>query len=506
LDGAWRFALDGKDAGVAESWFNRRLPDRIKLPGVLQSQGYGDEISTATPWGLSLYDRNWFLRGDYRAHTNAGSVRVPFVCPPPRHYLGAAWCQRDIEIPKEWAARRAVLFLERPHWESRVWLDDRLVGTNNSLCVPHEHDLGVVQPGKHRLTVRVDNRMLMNYRPDAHAVSDSLGSTWNGITGAIELRSTPLVWIDDVRVFPRAETKFAVVRGTLGNLTGLKVTNSVGLCLLDRFDARPRFPTTNVSVVCPPGGASVEAEVTCGNAVVTWDEFTPHLFELTVTVGGLLEQERRTVLFGFREFKAVGQDFVINGRPTHLRGTHHGGDFPLTGYPKDFPNDVSFIVGKSDWRRDWNYVQPARIEGRDVPVVGEDDDEASGPNGRALPDLGRASVRSTAWSIQFEIPEKPRGQATLRLTFCGTHSGCNVEVLLNGKSVGETGELPSTSAMQRDGIRAYWIEKPVSFDGALLKRGQNVIQLKSQANSWSQGVMYDCVRLELDEATAQTKP
>ncbi len=173
-------------------------------------------------------------------------------------------------------------------------------------------------------------------------------------------------------------------------------------------------------------------------------------------------------------------------------------------YPKEFPNDVNFVVGKSDWRRDWNYVQPPRIEGRDVPVVGEDDEDNG--VGRRPTDLGRANVRSTTWSIQFDMPESSRGQATLRLTFCGTHSGCNVEVLVNGKSVGGTGELPSTSAMQRDGIRAYWIEKPIPFDGALLKRGQNAIQLKSQANSWSQGVMYDCVRLELDEASAQTKP
>ena len=60
-----------------------------------------------------------------------------------------------------------------------------------------------MSPGKHRLTVRVDNRMLLNYRPDAHAVSDSLGSTWNGIVGKIELRSTSPVWIEDVQVFPQ---------------------------------------------------------------------------------------------------------------------------------------------------------------------------------------------------------------------------------------------------------------------------------------------------------------
>src|SRR5262249_42744194 len=142
LSGEWRFALDPGDAGVRDQWCATNLPDRITLPGALQSQGYGNEISVDTPWILSLYDRHWFLREDYRAYTNAGNVKVPFVCQPPRHYLGAAWYQRDIEIPADWANHRIVLFLERPHWESRVWLDDKLIGTNNSLCAPHEFELG----------------------------------------------------------------------------------------------------------------------------------------------------------------------------------------------------------------------------------------------------------------------------------------------------------------------------------------------------------------------------
>jgi hypothetical protein len=111
--------------------------------------------------------------------------------------------------------------------------------------------------------------------------------------------------------------------------------------------------------------------------------------------------------------------------------------------------------------------------------------------------LGRDAVRPTTWSIQFDLSRPVQGRATLRLAFCGTHQGCNVAVAVNGEAIGATGPLPSTSAMQRDGIRAFWIEKCLSFDADLLKQGRNTIQLHSRAQSWSQGVMYDCVRLEL---------
>src|SRR5919202_6737565 len=120
LAGVWRFALDRADAGVRERWFEKELSETIKLPGVLQAQGYGDEISTRTPWVLSLYDRFWFVREDYKAYTRPGAVKVPFLSQPPRHYVGVAWYQRDIDIPEGWRGRRVVLFMERPRWESTV--------------------------------------------------------------------------------------------------------------------------------------------------------------------------------------------------------------------------------------------------------------------------------------------------------------------------------------------------------------------------------------------------
>ena len=38
--------------GIAQEWFKRDLPDRIRLPGILQAQGYAATRSTpATPRG-----------------------------------------------------------------------------------------------------------------------------------------------------------------------------------------------------------------------------------------------------------------------------------------------------------------------------------------------------------------------------------------------------------------------------------------------------------------------
>lgn len=345
LAGVWRFALDRADSGVRERWFERDLPETIKLPGVLQAQGFGDEISTRTPWVLSLYDRFWYLREDYKAYTRPGAVKVPFLSQPPRHYVGVAWYQRDIDIPEAWRGRRVLLFMERPRWESTVWVDERRVGSNNSLVAPHEHDLGALAPGRHRLSVRVDSSMLLPYRPDAHSVSDSLAGSWNGIVGRIELTPRGAAWIEEARVYPDVSKRSVRIEVRVGDpesgLGEARLTVSVGgvSAPVELGQVRGEYGT-------PPGlytmGLRATLNVSLGPGAKLWDEFSPNLHRLTLRLQGEGVDESRELVFGLREFKTEGSDFVVNGRKTYLRGTHHGGDFPLTGYP---PTDVEY------WRR-----------------------------------------------------------------------------------------------------------------------------------------------------------
>ncbi|WP_167759757.1 sugar-binding domain-containing protein [Massilia horti] len=327
LAGSWRFSLDREDQGVAQRWFERTLPDRIKLPGILNAQGYGDEISVQTPWVLSLYDKSWNQRDAYKAYTTPGQVKVPFLSQPPRHYLGAAWYQREIEVPRNWQGKRVVLFMERPRWGSTAWVDDREVGTNRSLVAEHAYDLGALAPGKHRISVRVDSRMLMSYRPDAHSVSDSLGMSWNGIVGKVELRATSPVYIDDAQVYPNVEDKSALVRVKIGNALGKAGSGTL-------VANGKRVPVTWTGQ-----GGSFEVRVQYPKNAKTWDEWNPVLQKLQLKLTGTGANDARTLSFGFVQIMAQGQDILVNGRPTFMRGTHHGGDFPLTGYP---PTDVAY--------------------------------------------------------------------------------------------------------------------------------------------------------------------
>jgi beta-galactosidase len=343
LSGRWSFALDREDVGIKEKWFDKTLTDKITLPGILQSQNYGDEISTKTPWVLSLYDKNWYDREDYKKFTQAGAVKVPFLSQPPRHYLGAAWYEREIEIPKDWENKRVVLFMERPHWSSTVWIDGKQIGTNLSLVAEHEYDLGNLSVGKHKLSVRVDNRMLMDYRPDAHSISDSLGMSWNGIIGKIELRATNKVWIDDVQIFTqrfageRRNYWQATVKVKIGNSTNINGNGSI-------IVGNKNFPVSwNQS-----GGATEFTLPYFG--VKEWNEFHPNLNKINLQLKGENADDEREISFGFAEIKADKSEFKLNGRTVYFRGTHHGGDFPLTGYP---PTDIAYWRKIFQINKDW---------------------------------------------------------------------------------------------------------------------------------------------------------
>jgi len=352
LAGDWRFALDEEDVGKDTEWFARSLPDKIRLPGVLQSQGYGFDISTNTPWVVSLGDAWWKLQpAELRERfSQPANVRVPFLSQPPKHYLGAAWYQRDVEIPANLRGQHFTLFLERVHWRSTVWLDDREIASDMSLGTPHEFDLGMMAPGVHRITVRVDNRTQLppaGHLVDSHSISDALGATWNGIVGRIELRATAPVWIDELQNFYAASNRVVSVHGRIRNVTDQTVTNTIVLGLTPAMGSANVELGDTFTLVIPPAGRDFESTLARPLIGGGWHEFSPSQYFVTARLGeaGSADESVLTAPIPVREVTARDKDMLINGRPVNLRMTHFGGDFPLTGYPATDVASWKRIIG-----------------------------------------------------------------------------------------------------------------------------------------------------------------
>ena len=154
-------------------------------------------------------------------------------------------------------------------------------------------------------------------------------------------------------------------------------------------------------------------------------------------------------------------------------------------YPKLFPNDVNFTIGKSDFRKDWFFEQ--------VPH-NENPDNATG-NGQG---------RSTTWTINFNLPDAPRGKAILRLAICGVGTR-SLTATVNDQSIGSVSNLVYNATINRDGIGGYWMEHDLVFDASLMKPGENILKLTIPAGGLTSGIIYDYLRLELDENAKMTK-
>lgn len=312
VSGEWRVRLDPDDAGLANQWYGAALTgERMLLPGSTDERRLGNRNE----------------RRELRRLTRAFE------------FIGPAWYQREITVPEGWKNKRITLFLERCHWETQAWLDDRHLGLQNSLSTPHVFELPAgTQPGTHRLTVRVDNRLKIDLGSYASGVSEEGPSNWNGILGRMELRATDDVWIDSVAVYPDAATRGARAVVSLRNGGGNVASAIVNTTVSGRTPGTLVEVPRTVSVRPPATSVSIDVPLPSAAA---WDAFNPAIYDLSVSLTSRAAgsfSDRAAVSFGIRRLAPEGRVLKLNSRPIFLRGTVDNGAFPQTGHP---PMDVA---------------------------------------------------------------------------------------------------------------------------------------------------------------------
>jgi rhamnogalacturonan endolyase len=151
-------------------------------------------------------------------------------------------------------------------------------------------------------------------------------------------------------------------------------------------------------------------------------------------------------------------------------------------YAKLFPDDITFVIDKSDFARDWYFEHVPHAEDPNAQVTFFN----PGGNGKAAPR-----------SVVFDLPDAPHGRATLRLAICGVGTR-KIDVTVNSQSVGSVDNLPGDSTLGRNGISGIWFERELSFDASVMKAGTNTLVLTVPAGRVTNGIIYDYIRLELD--------
>ncbi|MBO9151677.1 glycoside hydrolase family 2 protein [Chitinophaga sp. GCM10012297] len=307
LAGKWQYRLDPEDKGVKEEWFNQRFERSLQLPGTLDDAGVGN-ATRLTPDSLNK--------------------EILLMLTRKHSYTGPAWYAKEVTIPASWQHKSIRLTLERVLWNTRVWVDGKECGADESLIAPHRFSATtVLTPGKHRLVIRVDNRKRydMSTRDMAHAYTNGTQIVWNGVIGKLQLEARDKVHILQMQAYPDVTNRSVRV--------AVQVNNESAAAANGRVSIQAGGKTRSLEAAFPPGVSTHELQLQFGENMKTWDEFHPNLYTLktSITAGNLKDAASTT--FGMREVTNKNALLQVNGKRIFLRGTLECNIFPLTGHP-----------------------------------------------------------------------------------------------------------------------------------------------------------------------------
>jgi rhamnogalacturonan endolyase len=200
---------------------------------------------------------------------------------------------------------------------------------------------------------------------------------------------------------------------------------------------------------------------------------------------------------GGKFFKGDGEDYWLWGWPLRY------GDL--------FPHDITYTIGKSDYHKDWFFeeVPHATSDAWKNPAAKDPLNQRFGwVKTESLAKYphenqdGPWSIygmgRSTTWTINFNMPKTEHGMAILRLSLAGADGDVPLSIGVNGKSVGAV-HPTATNALRYNTDTAVWQQRALGFDASLLKQGENSMTLTVPGGDLDTGVVYDYLRLELNE-------
>lgn len=329
LAGQWQVKLDSLDIGFQENWASQNFKGlTIELPGTLDDAGLG------TPNTLEPALNNYVLSNLTRKH----------------QYIGKAWFQKEINIPKSWKKKKIRLTLERVIWESKVFVDGILIGNSESLVGAHEYDLTPhLSPGKHLLTIVIDNsnkypfiNVAGSKYPDpvnqdmAHGYTNHTQIKWNGIIGNIILEASEPNTPKNLQIFPDIDNKSLKI-----SFEQIKpLSKKLGFELSDRNGEIIYSEIVNNAVV---RGNNISFRINKPKKLEFWDEFHPRLYHAKVTSRGKSEQTR----FGYRKVEHNDGVLRLNDERIFLRGNLECVIFPLTGYPPMEKSGWAKLIGQA---------------------------------------------------------------------------------------------------------------------------------------------------------------
>lgn len=330
LSGKWMCRIDSLSVGEKNHWENDNFSRSITLPGSTDEIGIGNTY----PIFKSILGCDRFA--DYPQNADFGMLTRK------NKYIGKVWYQKEITLTPEEKGVYS-LFLERVMWRSKVWVDGRMIGDAiDFLSSPHTHFIGMLDAGKHTITIMVDNSEIYPIGTLGHSYCPHMQTQWNGIVGSIGLNKHEDVSIKSLNVYPSYKDKNVKVIIDILRLESSSI-NKAKLFLKIKDKQTNEYVCSHTYKENLSEKDKLSYNISLQNPK-SWDEFEPNLYQIEVQLSTSNSKENKTAVFGFRDLGVKDKHFTINGRKIIYRNSHEGMCFPNTGYPE---------MNVDYWRKIW---------------------------------------------------------------------------------------------------------------------------------------------------------
>lgn len=252
-----------------------------------------------------------------------------------RDYLGTAWYQTRFELPGRSASHKSFLRFGSVNYLAEVWLNGVGLGGHEGGHLPFEFEVtNLLQEDGNLLVVCVDGSLAPDRVPPGNVPRNPMdrfpelnypdGSfdffPYCGIHRPVLLYSTHHAGLSDLTV-----------------KTDLKGDTGLVHIQLQRAEDDP----ARAYITLQGGENLVQAEIEMGAETAVdlrvpqadlWAPGSPHLYQLTVELGGEGERfDRYTLPVGIRTVRIDGDRLLLNGQPIYLKGFGRHEDFPVVG-------------------------------------------------------------------------------------------------------------------------------------------------------------------------------
>lgn len=368
LNGQWDFLFDDDDAGLAEQWQLKPLPEDVVVKVANASNAWEDSEALSITQKIAAQPENLSKQNAFTslgaASNKKQQIKVPFVYQSPASGINdrsahqVLWYERivaDVRTPdQKQKGDRVLLRFGAVDYEAKVWVDGQYVGGHRGGHVPFDLDItGAVQFGGaegHRVTIRVFDSTSDRTQPRGkqywRAKPESIFYTpSSGIWQSVWLEAVPAARIADGSYGTFLKTddleggklsaNIAVVGRRAGQACSVEVEASIGGMQVSKTD-KADLPKDRTRILLHPNmrlsdeqmqklpeplvrDAPLKDASCWRNGVALWSPDHPLLYDLTLRLfdpsGELLDEVQTTT--GMRHLHWTQGDgtFRINGEP-----------------------------------------------------------------------------------------------------------------------------------------------------------------------------------------------